>query len=163
MNDRSKIENKVAAGEMKPDTWERFVQDVFVNDMPGFNPADKGTDWGRDGDVSVEGEDVPRRVLITSSTTLAGVRKNMYKNLASLNEHKLPVKRIVLANAALLSTKERHSLVASAQKKGVILRLHDVYGRSYFASKLRRAGHRPNHLLGIPSPPPPLPRQPLLS
>src|SRR2546427_1827123 len=99
------------------DMWERFVQDVFVNDIRGFNPADKGTDWGRDGDISVEGEDVPRRVLITSSTTLDGVRQNMHENLASLREHEVAVKRIVLANPALLSTKERSSLVASAQKK----------------------------------------------
>lgn len=153
MNDLGKIENRLTAGEMKPDTWERFVQDVFSNDIPGFNPADKGTDWGRDGDISVEGEDVPRRVLITSSTTLDGVRKNMHKNLASLNEHKLPVKRIVLANPALLSTKERDSLVASAQEKGVILRLHDIYGRSYFASKLRRDGYWRNELLGMSSHP----------
>ncbi len=153
MNDLCKIEKKLAAGEMKPDTWERFVQDVFVDDIPGFNSADKGTDWGRDGDISVEGEDVPRRVLITSSTTLDGVRKNMHKNLASLNKHKLPVKRIVLANSALLSTKERDSLVASAQEKGVILRLQDIYGRSYFASKLRRDGYWRKELLGMSSHP----------
>src|SRR6266700_1944433 len=162
MNDLCKIENKLAAGEMKPDTWERFVQDVFVNDIPGFNPADKGTDWGRDGDISVEGEDVPRRVLITSSTTLDGIRKNMHKNLASLKEHKLPVKRIVLANPALLLTKERDSLVASAQAKGVILRLHDIYGRSYFASKLRRDGHWRKELLGMSSHPITLSREPVV-
>jgi|GEM_PF-2381423 len=153
MNDLCKIENKLAAGEMQPGTWERFVQDVFVNDIPGFNPADKGTDWGRDGDISVEGDDVPRRVLITSSATLDGVRQNMHENLASLREHEVAVKRIVLANPALLSTKERSSLVASAQKKGVILRLHDIYGRSYFASKLRRDGYWRKELLGMSSHP----------
>ncbi len=162
MNDLCKIENKLAAGKLKPDTWERFVQDVFVTAIPGFNPADKGTDWGRDGDISVEGDDVPRRVLITSSRTLVGVRENMYENLASLRQHKLPVKRIVLANPALLSTTDRSSLVASAQKKGVILRLQDIYGRSYFASKLRRDGYWRKALLGMSSHPITLSREPVM-
>ena len=93
------------------------------------------------------------RLLVTSSRSLEGVRKNMLAGIASMKEHKVRFRRIVLANPAQLSLTDRQKLVQSAKKTGAELKASDVFDRGFFASRLRRDGHWRAKLLGLPSGP----------
>lgn len=153
MNDLDRIENALAKQRLDADAFERCAQDMLTDLYPGLSPIPGGTDWGRDADIAGTGDTVPPRLLVTSSRTLAGVRKNMLGGISSLKEHAVPASRLVLANPAKLRLLERQKLVASAQRAGMYLDASDIFDGGFFASRLRRDGHWRSRLLGLPSGP----------
>jgi hypothetical protein len=77
----------------------------------------------------------------------------MLRGIASMNEHGVPAKRLVLANPANLDNLERQKLVTAARNKHVSLDAADIFDRGFFASRLRRDGYWRKALLGLPSEP----------
>jgi hypothetical protein len=160
VNDLDRIEEALATKRLDPVVFERCAQDLLTELNPGLTPIPGGTDWGRDADIAGSGEDVPPRLVVTSARTLTGVRQNMQRGITSMREHDVPVERIVLANPASLSLLERQRLVEAARRAGARLDASDIFGRGFFASRLRRDGHWRNALLGLSSEPITLSRTP---
>jgi hypothetical protein len=75
----------------------------------------------------------------------------MVRGIKSLAQHAQPASRIVLANLAVLSARDRSGLEQTANKHGVTVT--GVYDRVYFANQLRRDGEWRTRLLGIPGDP----------
>jgi hypothetical protein len=153
VHDLDRIEQMLGTKSLKPSDFERFAVDQLSQIFPGLTSIRGGTDWGRDADISVGGGSTPPRVLVTSSRTLDGVRKNMNGGLRSMKQHGVAVDRIVLVNPAELSTLDRVKLQDSAQKRGARLDVADVFDRGWLASQLRRDGFWRQKLLGLKSDP----------
>jgi hypothetical protein len=153
MHDLGRIEHALATKRLSPEVFERCAQDLLSAVYPGLSPIPGGTDWGRDADIAGKGDEGPVRLLVTSSRSLEGVRKNMLAGIASMKEHNVRFRRIVLANPALLRLTDRQKLVESAKNAGALLDASDVFDRGYFASRLRLDGHWRAELLGLPSGP----------
>jgi len=153
MRDLGRIEHALATKRLSPEVFERCAQDLLSAVYPGLSPIPGGTDWGRDADIVGTVDEVPVRLLVTSSRSLEGVRKNMLAGIASMKEHNVRFRRIMLANPALLRLTDRQKLVESAKNAGALLDASDVFDRGYFASRLRRDGHWRAELLGLPSGP----------
>ncbi len=141
MRDLGRIEHALATKRLSPEVFERCAQDLLSAVYPGLSPIPGGTDWGRDADIAGTVDEVPVRLLVTSSRSLEGVRKNMLAGIASMKEHNVRFRRIMLANPALLQLTDRQKLVKSAKNAGALLDASDVFDRGYFASRLRRDGH----------------------
>jgi hypothetical protein len=153
MHDLHRIEHALATKRLSAEVFERCAQDLLSDLFDGLTPIPGGSDWGRDADITgVDGE-VPRRLLITSSRSLNGVRANMLSGIKSMNEHRVSVERIVLANPAILRLGDREKLAASAKRAGALLSVSDVFDGGFFASRLRRDGHWRAELLGLPAGP----------
>ncbi len=148
-----RIEHALATKRLSSELFERCSQDMLSEVYVALSPIPGGTDWGRDADISGTADKVPVRLLVTSSRSLEGVRKNMLAGIASMKEHKVRFRRIVLANPAQLSLTDRQKLVQSAKKTGAEMKASDVFDRGFFASRLRRDGHWRAKLLGLPSGP----------
>ena len=151
MNDLDRIENALATKLLSPPVFERCAQDLLTELYAGLTPIPGGTDWGRDADIAGTGDPVPPRLLVTSSRTLEGVRKNMLGGIKSMKGHSVSAKRLVLANPANLRLTERQKLVEAARKAGMRLDPSDIFDRGFFGSRLRRDGYWRNTLLGLPS------------
>jgi hypothetical protein len=146
-----RVERALADNRLDPDVFEQCATDLLSEVYPGMSPIPGGTDWGRDADIHAAGQSVARRLLVTKARTYQGVRANMVSGLKSMAEHAVAARRIVLANAALLSQTNRNNLAKAAQGYGV--RIEAVYDRRYFTSRLRRAGEWRYRLLGLPPEP----------
>jgi hypothetical protein len=157
VHELDRIEQALASKPLNHQLFERCAQDLLIEIYPGLSLISGGTDWGRDADIH-RGEAIPTRLLVTSSRTLEGVRKNMAKGIKSMEEHDVPFDRIVLANCGQLSQLQRNSLSESARKKGATI--DAVYDRGFFASRLRRDGEWRFRLLGLSSDPITLSRVP---
>jgi hypothetical protein len=153
MHDLDRIEHALATKRLSPEVFERCAQDLLSGLYVGLSPVHGGSDWGRDADITGTGDDIPVRVLITSSRSLVGVRKNMRAGIASMKKHEVLVQRIILANPAILRLADREKLVKSAKQAGALLDASDVFDGGFFASRLRRDGHWRAALLGLPSGP----------
>ncbi len=98
-------------------------------------------------DVHGTAHAIPPRLLVTSSRSVDGVRKNMIAGLKSLDQHDEEVERIVLANPAVLNGQQREKLKKKARELGITIEaFHD---RDFFVSKLRRDGEWRKALLGL--------------
>ena len=75
-----------------------------------------------------------------------------------MRQHGVPLNRIVLANCAQLSQRERNNLSTSARTRGATIEA--VYDRGFFASRLRRDGEWRSKLLGLSADPITLSRVP---
>ena len=157
MHELDRIEQALASRPLNHHLFERCAQDLLIEVYPGLTPIPGGTDWGRDADVH-RGAGVPPRLVVTSSRTLDGVRNNMNKGIASMRQHGVPLNRIVLANCAQLSQRERNNLSTSARTRGATIEA--VYDRGFFASRLRRDGEWRSKLLGLSADPITLSRVP---
>jgi hypothetical protein len=157
VHELDRIEQALASKPLNHNLFERCAQDLLIEVYPGLTPIPGGTDWGRDADVHT-GKGLPPRLLVTSSRTLEGVRQNMNKGIASMIQHGVPFDRIVLANCAQLSQIERDRLGTSARKRGATIEA--IYGRGFFASRLRRDGEWRSKLLGLSADPITLSRTP---
>jgi hypothetical protein len=151
MHDLDRIEHALATSNLDHSVFERCAQDLLSSHLPGLTPIPGGTDWGRDADVSSPIGDVAIRVLATTSRTLEGVTDNMRRGIKSLKAHGVSVDRVVLANPAVLSMRDRHKISSSAATLGARLDVADIFDRGYFASKLRRDDYWREKLLGLPS------------
>jgi hypothetical protein len=157
VHELDRIEQALDSKPLNHQLFERCAQDLLIEVYPGLSPIPGGTDWGRDADIHT-GEAVPTRLLATSSRTLKGVRDNMTKGIASMEQHGEPFDRIVLANRAQLSQLQRNKLKESARKLGATI--DAVYDRGFFASRLRRDGDWRSRLLGLSADPITLSRVP---
>lgn len=153
MRDLDRIEHALATRRLSAQVFERCAQDLLSTVYKGLTPVPGGSDWGRDADIAGTGDDVPVRVLVTSSRGLDGVRHNMLGGIKSMKEHDVPVRRLVLANPAVLSRSDRGKLAESASRAGASLNVSDIFDGTFFASRLRRDGHWRHALLGLPSSP----------
>ncbi len=136
MNELDRIQHALATNRLDKDEFERCATDLLGEIYPGLSPIPGGTDWGRDADVNVASSNPPLRLLVTTSRTLEGVRKNLNSGLNSMKKHGVPVERVVLANPMPLSGLDRDSLQKSAGRKAV--KIEAFYDQHFFASKLRR-------------------------
>jgi hypothetical protein len=153
MHDLDRIEHALATNRLSSEVFERCAQDLLSGLYDGLTPIPGGTDWGRDADITGTGDDIPVRLLITSSRSLDGVRANMLAGISSMKKHGVPVGRVVLANPAILRLSDREKLVKSAKRAGALLNASDVFDGGFFASRLRRDGYWRAALLGLPSGP----------
>jgi len=153
MHDLDRIEHALATKLLSDKVFERCAQDLLSGLYDGLSPIPGGSDWGRDADIAGPGDDIPARVLITSSRSLDGVRKNMLTGIRSMKEHHVPVSRIVLANPAILRLGAREKLARSAERAGALLNVSEIFDGGFFASRLRRDGYWRAALLGLPSGP----------
>ena len=153
MRDLDRIERALATSRLSAQAFERCAQDLLSTVYQGLTPVPGGSDWGRDADIAGTDEDVPARLLVTSSRGLDGVRKNMLAGIKSMKEHGVPVHRIVLANPAVLSRSDRGKLAESAGRAGTALNVSEIFDGTFFASCLRRDGYWRRELLGLPSSP----------
>jgi hypothetical protein len=153
MRDLDRIERALATRRLSAQVFERCAQDLLSTVYKGLTPIPGGSDWGRDADIAGTGDDVPVRVLVTSSRGLDGVRDNMLSGIRSMKKHGVPVDKLVLANPAVLSRSDRGKLAASASRAGASLNVSEVFDGTFFASRLRRDGHWRHALLGLPSSP----------
>ena len=153
MHDLDRIEHALATKLLSEKIFERCAQDLLSGLYDGLSPIPGGSDWGRDADIPGAGDDIPARVLITSSRSLDGVRKNMLTGIRSMKDHDVPVSRIVLANPAILRLGAREKLVRSAERAGALLNVSEIFDGGFFASRLRRDGYWRAALLGLPSSP----------
>jgi hypothetical protein len=157
VHELDRIEQALATQPIDHQLFERCAQDLLMEVYPGLSPISGGTDWGRDADIH-RGEAVPTRLLVTSSRTLKGVRDNMAKGIASMEQHAVPLGRIVLANRAQISQLQRNRLIESARRQGATI--DAIYDRGFFASRLRRDGGWRSRLLGLSAEPITLSRVP---
>lgn len=153
MHDLDRIERALAGNRLSSQVFERCAQDLLSTVYAGLTPVPGGSDWGRDADIAGTGDETPMRVLITSSRTLDGVRKNMLAGIKSMKDHGVPFHRLVLANPAVLSRSDRGKLAESASRAGAFLSVADIFDGTFFASRLRRDGYWRKALLGLPSSP----------
>lgn len=153
MHDLDRIGQALAAKRLSAEVFERCAQDLLSGLYDGLSPIPGGSDWGRDADIAGTGDDIPARLLITSSRSLDGVRKNMLAGIRSMKDHAVPVSRIVLANPAILRLASREKLVRSAERAGALLNVSEIFDGGFFASRLRRDGYWRATLLGLPSSP----------
>jgi hypothetical protein len=153
MHDLDRIEHALATKLLSAEIFERCAQDMLSGLYDGLSPIPGGSDWGRDADIPGAGDDIPARVLITSSRSLDGVRKNMLTGIRSMKDHDVPVSRIVLANPAILRRGAREKLARSAERAGALLNVSEIFDGGFFASRLRRDGYWRAALLGLPSSP----------
>jgi hypothetical protein len=153
LHDLDRVEHALATKRLSAEVFERCAQDLLSGLYDGLSPVPGGTDWGRDADITGTDDDIPMRLLITSSRSLEGVRANMRAGIKSMQEHGVPVGRVVLANPAVLRLADREKLVESAERMGVLLDASGVFDRGFFASRLRRDGYWRAALLGLPSGP----------
>jgi hypothetical protein len=151
MRDLDRIERALATNRLSAQVFERCGQDLLSTVYQGLTPVPGGSDWGRDADIVGSANDVPARLLITSSRGLDGVRKNMLGGIKSMKEHGVPVQSIVLANPAILSRSDRGKLAESASRAGASLNVSEIFDGTFFASRLRRDGYWRRELLGLPS------------
>lgn len=129
MHDLERIEHALATKRLSAEVFERCAQDLLSTVYAGLTPIPGGTDWGRDADIASTADEVPVRLLVTSSRLLEGVRKNMLAGIASMKEDNVRFRRIVLANPALLRLADRQKLVESAKRSGAVLDASDVFDR----------------------------------
>jgi hypothetical protein len=160
MNDLDRIEHLLATAALAPNIFERCAQDLLSPLLPGLSPIAGGTDHGRDADALAPGEDGAVRLLVTSSRTYEGVRKNMLGGIKSMKQHGVAVARIVLASPAILSQLRRQKLVEAAKAAGVVLDVSEIFDGGFFGSALRRDGYWRKELLGLSSEPISLSRVP---
>jgi len=153
MRDLDRIERALATRRLSAQVFERCAQDLLSTVYKGLTPIPGGSDWGRDADIAGTGDDVPVRVLVTSSRGLDGVRDNMLGGIRSMKKHGVPVHKLVLANPAVLSRSDRGKLAESASRAGASLNVSEIFDGTFFASRLRRDGHWRHALLGLPSSP----------
>jgi len=153
MRDLNRIERALATRRLSAHVFERCAQDLLSTVYQGLTPVPGGSDWGRDADIAGTDDEVPVRVLITSSRGLDGVRSNMLSGIKSMKEHSVPFHKLVLANPAILSRSDRGKLAASATRAGASLNVSEIFDGTFFASRLRRDGYWRNALLGLPSSP----------
>jgi hypothetical protein len=153
MHDLDRIEALLANKRIDSELFERFAQDALSEVYPGLSPIPGGTDWGRDADIT--SADAPvQRLMATTARTRDGVRANMLRGIASLQEHKVTHDvRPVLVSLAEVSVLDRQSLIKSAETRGVHLSANDIYDRRFVADRLRRDGYWRKELLGLPSTP----------
>lgn len=153
MHDLDRIGHALATKRLSTEVFERCAQDLLSGLYDGLSPISGGSDWGRDADITGTGDDIPVRLLITSSRSLDGVRGNMLAGTRSMRKHEVPVGRIMLANPAILRLSDREKLVKSAKRAGALLDASDIFDGGFFASCLRRDGYWRAALLGLPSGP----------
>ena len=151
VRDLDRIERALATSRLSAQAFERCAQDLLSTVYQGLTPVPGGSDWGRDADIPGTGDDVPARLLATSSRELDGVRKNMLGGIKSMKEHGVPVHGIVLANPAVLSRSDRGKLAESARRAGAALNVSEIFDGTFFASRLRRDGYWRGELLELPS------------
>jgi hypothetical protein len=151
MHELDRIEHALATKRLDPDLFERCATDLLIDVYPGLSHVRGGTDMGRDADIHGTGNTVPPRLVVTSSRSIEGVRRNMVKGVKSLQDNRVPVERLVLANPAILNETQRQKLRGTAKKSGLMIEaFHD---RGYFASRLRRDGEWRKALLNLPGEP----------
>jgi hypothetical protein len=153
MRDLDRIERALATHRLSAQVFERCAQDLLSTVYEGLAPVPGGSDWGRDADIADPGGGVPARVLATSSRGLDGIRHNMLGGIRSMKKHSVPVRRLVLANPAVLSRSDRGKLAESASRAGASLNVSDIFDGTWFASRLRRDGYWCQELLGLASSP----------
>lgn len=146
-----RIDYALETKTLKAEEFERFAQDVLGAVYPGLVPIAGGTDWGRDADVPSSDGSSSTRVVITRSKQLKGVQDNLRRSLRSLSTHGQRAERIVLANLAVLSARDRDRLEKTAGSYGATIVAS--YDRVFFAHRLRQNGEWRRRLLDIPSDP----------
>ncbi|MDP9223922.1 MAG: hypothetical protein M3P18_08705 [Actinomycetota bacterium] len=86
MHDLDRIEDALASKKLDAGLIESLAQDQLSTVYPGLSPIPGGTDWGRDADIHT-GLGQVTRLLVTSSRTVDGVRKNLRRSIKSMDDH----------------------------------------------------------------------------
>lgn len=151
MHELDRIDHALATKQLDAHLFERCVQDLLIEVYPGLSPIPGGTDWGRDADVHDAENPTPGELLITSSRTVEGVRKNLISSLESRQKREGRGNRLILANLAILNERQRDKLRKKAREYNYTIEA--IYDRFYFASRLRRDPAWRSALLGLPGNP----------
>jgi hypothetical protein len=158
VHDLDRITEMLATKALDTRLFERCAVSFLSRVYDGLTSVPGGSDWGRDADIHTSDGETPVRVLITSSQSLKGVQANMVGSLRSMDEHDVPVERVVLVNRLDLGQLQRAKLEDKAAEWNVVIEAH--YGREFFADKLRTDGDWRQKLLGMSSHPITLSRLP---
>lgn len=160
MHELERIEAALEAEHIEHRLFERFAQDALSELFPGLVPIPRGTDWGRDADIVSPDDSPPRRLLVTASRSLDGVRDNLRRGIQSMIDHGLEFDELVLCNLGQLGQLDRVKLNETAERKGARLPPHFIFDRQFVASRLRRDGEWRERLLGLSADPITLARSP---
>src|SRR6266508_4458267 len=133
MHELDRIEEALATKRLDPLVFERCATDILSEIYPGLSPVPGGADWGRDADIHGPGAGPPPEVLITTSRSLDGIRKNLVSGLKSLLANEKPVERVVLAHPADLDQPKRAKLEKKAGEFNVTIEA--FHGGQFFASR----------------------------
>jgi hypothetical protein len=129
-----------------PHEFEACATSMLTSTYPGLVPIVGGTDYGLDAEITVLDD---RRIglIITSSRTLQGARASLRSSLASMRQHGLAVRHVMVANLAEMNRRRRDGLASIAGEFGC--ELVQVFDRAFFAERFREQPDWRLRILGI--------------
>ncbi|MCG7277892.1 ATP-binding protein [Corynebacterium imitans] len=129
-----------------PDIFEKCATSLLTQIYTNLTPVSGGADFGVDGEICSD-EALRTVLVVTSSRSWDGVRKNLQGSLASMQRNMVPVGRVITANLAELNQSKREKLRKLAADVGV--EIQQFYDRTWFANALRQNPDWRVSLLGI--------------
>lgn len=136
MNLLDQIDAKLADPEFTLDRqmFERASTSMLSDIYPSLVPITGGSDDGRDAEIDDPGGTIG--VLVTSARDLDGVLENLRGGCRQMVKKGVPLRRIILANLALLNASKRRKVEHAAQVEG--FSVVQIYPRAWYADSLRR-------------------------
>lgn len=159
MNLLDQIDAKLADPEFTLDRqmFERASVSMLSDIYPSLVPISGGSDDGRDAEIDDPGGTIG--VLVTSARDLNGVLENLRGGCRQMMKKDVPLRRLILANLAVLNASKRRKVEEAAYAEG--FSVVQIYPRAWYADSLRRNADWRLQLLRIEGGPYSLSRPPL--
>lgn len=117
-----------------PRDFEDCANSILSQMFPGLVPIVGGTDHGVDAEItSLDTRAIG--LITTSSRTLDGARASLRSSLASIKQHQLSVRHVMVANLAEMTRRRRDGMAWTAKQFGC--ELVQVFDRAFFANQFR--------------------------
>lgn len=136
MNLLDQIDAKLADREFTLDRqmFERASTSMLSDIYPSLVPITGGSDDGRDAEIADPGGTIG--VLVTSARDLDGVLENLRGGCRQMVKKEVPLRRLILANLAVLNASKRRKVEEAAETEG--FSVVQIYPRAWYADSLRR-------------------------